>query len=206
MRTRSDAEDDIRPRFHVDMSAEEFARWYWPKNDLETICEMLALPKGGNKAALRERIEFRLANPNTPIPKPKPEQKSGFKWGSADLTRHVIITSSITFGPNVRRFFQREIGSNFVCYSDFMDWVRGNEGATLGDAIDAWWALERRKDDPTFRREIADHNNFLQYLRDFQDAYPERSLHDAKACWDQKKIRPAKEGKVVFERRDVRFL
>ena len=198
--------EPTRPDFSKEMRLEEFAKWYWSKSDLEEICDRLGISKAGNKADLRARVEFRLRYPDRPVPKLKRQSKDGFPWGRAELSKETMITASITFGPNVRRFFAAQVGSNFVCHSDFMDWVRSNVGANLGEAIEAWWALERRKDDPAFRREIAGHNNFLQYLRDFQNAYPDHSLDDGKRCWDAKKIRPAKDGMVVFEWDDTRFI
>jgi len=199
-------DDLIRPDFDPAMSREAFELWYWPKAELERICGILKLPKAGSKANLRHRIAHHLQYPDEP-PLPPPRRRSdSIDWGKTVLTPSTIITSSITFGPNVRGFFKQEIGRRFVCHGDFMDWVRNNCGATLQDAIDAWHLLERRKDDPSFRREIAEHNNFLQYLRDFGDALPECSLDEAKICWDAKKVRPAVKGLVVFSPDDVRFL
>ncbi|MEM9669892.1 MAG: DUF6434 domain-containing protein [Pseudomonadota bacterium] len=199
-------DDPTRPEFDPAMSHEAFERWYWPKAALTQICEQLQLSKAGSKAELRARIALHLEDPDATPPKLPRRPKDGFNWGKAELTSATVITPSVTFGPNVRGFFKREIGKAFVCHSDFMDWVRSNVGATLSDAIDAWHMLERRKDDPAFRREIAEHNNFLQYLRDFADTLPDHTLDEAKTCWDQKKIRPAHDGKVIFERTDFRFL
>ncbi|MEM6908583.1 MAG: DUF6434 domain-containing protein [Pseudomonadota bacterium] len=200
--------DEIRPDFRTDMSAAEFQRWYWPKAELEQICERLALPRAGSKQELRERVAACLAGePLAPAFKqPQVAPNSTVNWAKDALSSETIITPDIAFGPNVRRFFKREIGASFRCHGDFMVWVKANPGATLADAVEAWHMLEQRKQDPTFRREIASHNNYLQYLRDFQDALPERSLDEAKRCWDQKKLRPATGGQVVFERADVRFL
>ncbi|MEO0884273.1 MAG: DUF6434 domain-containing protein [Pseudomonadota bacterium] len=199
-------EDPVRPEFDPEMAGAAFERWYWPKMELERIATLLGLPKAGSKAELRDRISTYLKNPAAPLPQSERRPKDNFDWGKADLKSDTIITPSIRFGPNVRGFFKREIGKAFVCHGDFMDWVLSNTGSTLADAIDAWHMLEQRKTDPAFRREIAEHNNFLQYLRDFADTFPDQSLDDAKACWDQKKIRPAQDGKVIFERTDVRFL
>ncbi|MEM7663871.1 MAG: DUF6434 domain-containing protein [Pseudomonadota bacterium] len=198
--------DPIRPDFDRTMSRDMFERWYWSKAQLEGICTVLDISRAGSKAELRERIAHYLEDPDAPPPRPARRHDDGINWAKTALSLDTIITPSITFGPNLRGFFKREIGRRFVCHGDFMDWVRSNDGATLRHAINAWHMLERRKDDPDFRREIAEHNNFLQYLRDFADALPERSLAEAKTCWDQKKVRPAVDGKVIFDASDVRFL
>ncbi|MEM8617716.1 MAG: DUF6434 domain-containing protein [Pseudomonadota bacterium] len=200
-------QDDLRPAFDRRMTAAEFSRWYWGVSDLKAACEALALPCSGRKQELRDRVYYALPDAPTAPPEPKiPRRKSTFKWASERLTLETVITDNVSFGPNVRGFFAQEIGRNFVCHGDFMAWVKANVGLTLKDAVAAWHMLEARKDDPAFRREIADCNNYLQYLRDLRDANPLVSLDEARHCWDQKKLRPAAEGRVIYEPSDLRFL
>ncbi|MEM7653336.1 MAG: DUF6434 domain-containing protein [Pseudomonadota bacterium] len=198
---------EVRPPVDPNMASEEFLRWYWPVDLLKSFCDALSIPASGLKAELRHRVAFALAHPGQPLPKPKRKRTDGkVNWAKQTLVPSTVITEAISFGPNVRNFFKQEIGSAFVCHSDFMDWVRANVGATLSDAVVAWRVLEHRKDDPDFRREIAQCNNYLQYLRDARDAVPSLSLEDAKACWDVKNRKPAQDGHVVFERSDIRVL
>ncbi|MEM1174430.1 MAG: DUF6434 domain-containing protein [Pseudomonadota bacterium] len=182
----------------------EFDRWYWPLELLQEFCSRLGVSRSGRKHELRERVALALDGKTTNKPALKKPGKA--RWNKKALTLNTVITEDVSFGPHVRGFFKEQIGSRFVCHSDFMAWVRGNTGATLGDAVDAWRVLEARKNDPGFRREIADGNNFLQYLRDLRDANPQLSLDAAKRCWDAKKIRPATHGKVIYEAADLRFL
>lgn len=196
-----------RPPINATMDALEFERWYWPVDALKEFCQRLNVPASGSKAELRERVAFSLRNPGKVPPKSRRKPRSQkFNWAKEQLARDTRITDDVSFGPNVRSFFKSEIGARFVCHSDFMDWMRANAGATLGDAIEAWHLLEQRKDDPSFRREIAACNNYLQYLRDARDQVAGMSLEDAKTCWDYKKMRPAKDGIVVFEMSDMECL
>jgi len=145
------------------MAVQEFERWYWPVDLLQQFCRELDLPVSGSKAELRQRVAFALEDPERPpLPLVRRKMRSGFNWSNERLDRSTIITDDISFGPNVRGFLKKEIGSAFVCHSDFMTWVRSNTGASLADAIDAWKILEERKKDPEFRREIASCNNYLQ--------------------------------------------
>ncbi|MEM6634504.1 MAG: DUF6434 domain-containing protein [Pseudomonadota bacterium] len=195
---------ELRPSVDRRMHAEDFERWYWPVEHLKRFCDVLELHKSGTKAELRERVTAALRHPGQNRTVTQRRRPAGsFNWSKETLTRDTIITDTVSFGPNVRSFFKAEIGKTFVCHSDFMDWVRGNPGASLGDAVAAWLILEERKDDPTFRREIASCNNYLQYLRDARDRNPGLSLHDAKRCWDYKNVRPARDGYVIFEQKDV---
>ncbi|MEM1197203.1 MAG: DUF6434 domain-containing protein [Pseudomonadota bacterium] len=136
----------------------------------------------------------------------KARRKSRFNWSNAELNEHTRITDNVSFGPNVRNWFKRRIGPAFVCHSDFMDWVRSNTGATLGDAIEAWYTLEKREAEPGFRHEIALCNNYLRYLRDARDDNPALSHEQAMECWHAKKLRPASDGFVIYEKDDLRFL
>lgn len=199
--------EDLRPPVDFEMSHSEFERWYWPVAALKSFCDGLNLSKAGRKAELRARVSQALSGDDVERPKSRAyETRDSFDWKRTKLSPETQITDSITFGPNVRAFFKSQIGARFVCHSDFMDWVKANAGLTLRDAVEAWKLLEDRHNDPGFRREIAECNNYLQYLRDIRDANPKLSLDDAKQCWDQKKIRPARGGIVIYEESDLRFL
>lgn len=194
---------EIRPEMDATMTADAFERWYWPVDALKAFCAGLGVSEAGSKAELRARVTFALRHPGEAPPKAARKKRGGFNWAKEALTRETVIDDAVSFGPNVRGFFKAEIGKAFVCHGDFMDWMRSNAGATLGDAIAAWHVLEERKADPAFRREIAACNNYLQYLRDAMDRHPGLSLEAAKTCWDYKKVRPAVDGMVVFEDADV---
>lgn len=182
-------------------SADQFDAWYWDKPELVAICVHLKLPKTGGKDALRDRVLHFLKTGETL--RPTRISKKGFNWSSAVLTRDTLITDTVSFGPNMRRFLTQEIGKSFVCHSDFMDWVREHPGKTLGDAIAIWHELEQRKADPGFRRQIAPHNNYLQYLRDYRDANPEHSQKDAIAAWQARKALPIDGERIVYKSEDA---
>lgn len=199
--------DEIRPCVSIGIDINEFERWYWPVEELKKFCDLLAISKVGRKSMLRDRVAAALSGEEPPTERLNKRPKySSFNWSKETLNGLTVITESITFGRNVRGFFKEEIGPRFVCHSDFMEWVKANPGRTLQDAVAAWELLEARKDDPEFRRDIAECNNYLRYLRDIRDDNPKMTLDHAKLCWDQKKIRPAENGFVVYSCDDLRFL
>ena len=97
---------------------------------------------------------------------------------------------------------KEQIGSKFVCHSDFMDWVKANVGKTLADAVRTWNELEDRKKDPNFKRNIAPQNMLAQYARDFFADNPDRTHADMMRCWKLKKALP-NQGRVLYEASDL---
>lgn len=189
------------------MKTTEFERWYWPVAALEEFCKLLKISASGRKAELRDRVAAALDGKVVPLSTARSAPGTcSFDWTKERLSDETIITETITFGINVRGYFKAKLGKRFVCHSDFMVWVKAHPGLTLHDAALAWKELEARKQDPDFRREIAECNNYLIYLRHIRDDNPTLSHNEAKHCWDQKKIRPAERGFVVYETSDLRFL
>jgi len=193
-----------RPDFEHITSGAEFNTWYWLKEEMVEICNQAGLPANGRKFELRDRIMYALDNRGKVKPAPKAKKKtSNFNWAKSELTLETVITDNVSFGPNFRRFMKSQIGKAFSCHSDFMDWVKSHEGKTLGDAVRTYEQLEKRKEDPDFKRKIADNNMYNQYMRDFMEDNPERDLKSVRAFWLLKKQLPTKDGFVRYEKSDL---
>ncbi|MEM7550995.1 MAG: DUF6434 domain-containing protein [Bacteroidota bacterium] len=195
-----------RPNFEDIKTGKEFNRWYWLKEEMVEICKNSGLPISGRKFDLRDRIMYALDNKGEVKPaRKKTRKKSKFNWAREELTRETVITDNVSFGPNFRRFMQNQIGVKFSCHSDFMDWVKVNEGKTLDDAIQAWNDLESRKINPEFKREIADNNMYSQYIRDFTEDNPNCTFKEVRKYWLIKKELPTNNGFVRYERSDLKL-
>ena len=193
-----------RPDFEKIKSGREFNQWYWLKDEMVEICKLSNLPTIGRKFDLRDRIMFALDNDGKIKSKSLAHKpKSKFNWAKSELTLKTEITDNISFGPNFRKFMKSQIGDNFTCNSDFMDWVKSNIGKTLECSIKEYHRLEKRKDDPDFRRNIADNNMFNQYMRDFMEDNPNQSLESVRKFWMLKKRRPMKNGFVKYDKSDL---
>lgn len=193
-----------RPEFENIKSGDEFNKWYWLKEEMVEICKRSGLPYTGRKFALRDRIMYALDNGGKLKPEPKKRRaKSNFNWAKATLTLATRITDNVSFGPNFRRFMKSQVGERFSCHSDFMDWVKKNTGKTLENAVEEYIRLEKRKEDPDFKRKIADNNMFNQYTRDFMKDNPNESLQNARKFWLLKKQLPTKNGFVKYEKSDL---
>ena len=196
-----------RPDFSKIKTGVAFNQWYWLKREMVDICKRAGLPCHGNKFELRDRIMYALYHQGSVKPDTKPKKAtSTFDWAKAKLTLNTVITDNVSFGPNFRGFMEAQTTRKFTCHSDFMDWVRANPGQTLQNAIFAWEALENRKEDPAFRREIAEHNMYCQYVRDFLSDNPGQSFTQAKNHWNRKRQLPMKEGLVKYKRSDLKLV
>ncbi|MEO1514382.1 MAG: DUF6434 domain-containing protein [Bacteroidota bacterium] len=193
-----------RPDFSDIRSGEEFNQWYWLKSEMVDICREAGLPINGRKFDLRDRIMYALDNDGALLPAAKqPRKTSRFNWARSELALDTVITDNVSFGPNFRKFMTTQIGSRFVCHSDFMDWVKARVGHTLGEAVVQWELLEKRKEDPTFQRDIAKQNMLAQYVRDFLADHPDKVFKDALACWKRKRRLPMKGGYVRYAASDL---
>ncbi|MBN7814579.1 DUF6434 domain-containing protein [Algoriphagus pacificus] len=193
-----------RPDFESIKSGEEFNKWYWLKEEMVAICKSSGLPSTGRKFDLRDRIMHALDNNGELKAEPKKQNpRSKFNWAKADLSLETKITDNVSFGPNFRTFMKSQIGNSFSCTSDFMDWVKENEGKTLENAIQKYHQLEKRKEDPNFERKIADNNMFNQYTRDFLKDNPEKNIDSVRKYWMLKKQLPTKDGFVRYEKSDL---
>ncbi|MEL7250873.1 MAG: DUF6434 domain-containing protein [Bacteroidota bacterium] len=196
-----------RPKFEEIKTGIEFNQWYWLKEEMIDICKLSGLPTNGRKFDLRDRIMYALDNKGKVKPEPKKQKKqSKFNWAKSKLSLETIITDNVSFGPNFRNFMKSQIGDKFSCHSDFMDWVKSNDGKSLKDAIKEWNRLERRKENPKFSRQIADNNMYSQYIRDFLEDNPNHTFKDVKKYWLLKKALPMKKGFVKYERSDLKLI
>lgn len=193
-----------RPDFASFRTGAEFNNWYWLKAELMEICQQAGLPTNGSKFTLRDRIIYALDNEGAVMPEPKkPKPTSRFNWAKEKLRPETLITDNITFGQNFRGFMESQLGPHFICHTDFMKWVKAHPGYTLADAVTAWNMLEQRKTDPSFRSDIADHNMFNQYTRDFLDENPELGMAAVRHSWAKRREMPAPGGFIRYQPTDV---
>jgi Domain of unknown function (DUF6434)/SAP domain-containing new25 len=188
-----------RPSFEAIKNGAEFNQWYWLKEEMVGICKAIGLPSIGSKFEIRDRIIFALDNQGM-VQKIDTNLKktSKFNWAKEVLKAETIITDSVSFGPNFRKFMTQEIGNQFVCHSDFMDWVKANIGKTLSDAMQEWFEMEKRKTNLGFKREIREHNMLAQYIRDFTAENANFTVKEIHKIWFKKRRLPMKDGFVKY--------
>lgn len=202
------SQEELRPSLSSDLSRSMFERWYWEVEALQGFCRDQSLDPSGVKAELRARVAAYLGGEasdqgGSAGPASTPKRRSA-RPGA--YTPDTVIDASLKFGPKFRAYMTERLGPKFKCTGEFMAWCRANAGRSLADAEEFWRTLQARRAEPGYRPPIARCNNYLIYLRAFQDAFPDLTREDAKQAWMQKKLRPAQDGFVVFEEADRRFV
>lgn len=160
-------------------------------------------PRGG-KFDILERIAYFLDTGNRSHPQDKTAKpKSKFDWHSAELTPDTVITDSYKNSQNVRRFFKSQVDDSFKFNNQFMTWMRDNTGLTLKDAVAAYQAQKEEAAKPGYQSDIAHHNQFNQYTRDFLADNPHMGMKYVRHFLALKRKLPSDTGRHVYHRDDL---
>ena len=198
---------EARPEIATIETAQELRRWYWLKEELLAEAKRRGLKSTGGKFTLLDRIAHHIDTGQTVWPGDKSTPaKSKFDWHSETLTPETIITDSYRNSQNVRRFFKSQVGDGFKFNIAFMTWMKTNAGKTLADAVAEYRRQQDTAAQPGFQTEIAHHNQFNQYTRDFLDVFPGAKLSLVRKAWAAKRALPSETGRHVFDLSDVDLL
>lgn len=180
-------------------SERELRRWYWKKSELIILARHHHVATTGAKFDILDRIydtiEGRKAKPVNNKP------KSAFDWTKSTISLDTVITDSYKSSENVRRFMLSQI-PDFKFNIAFMEWVKSNTGKKMSEAVDYYIQLRK---DPT-KRIIKPHNQLNQYMRDFFEANPDKSIEAARICWAYKVKQPSENGRHVYSHSDLEAL
>lgn len=66
-------------------------------------------------------------------------------WHKNDINDDTVITDSYKTTQNVRRYFKSKFGEQFKFDRDFMQWMKGSMGLTMGDACHEWKRRQHSK-------------------------------------------------------------
>lgn len=193
-----------RPQIEDILTAAEVRRWYWTKTELAAECRRRGLKVSGAKFTLLDRIAHFLdtGEKAQPADQKHPVQ-SKFDWHAAPLTPDTRLTDSYRNTQNVRRFFTSQIGTHFKFNIAFMAWIKGNAGKTLSDAVAEYHRQFDAAKTPGAQTNIAAHNQFNQYTRDFLADHPDRSMEDVRYFWALKRRLPSDDGRHRYAPSDL---
>ncbi|MEM7333106.1 MAG: DUF6434 domain-containing protein [Chloroflexota bacterium] len=189
-----------RPKLTKEISVADFRDFYWLKKELVEFCRAEGLSRQGGKLEIADRIESYLTTGRKESKPKKPKAISNFDWNNEPLTVKTIITDNYKNSENVRTFFTAHIGNRFKFSVPFMNWMKGNHGKTLGDAIEAWHEINQNKKAKKDKKNIAPQFEYNRYIRDFLEDNPTATRAEAIEHW---KIKRSMRGDNVYRKSDV---
>jgi Domain of unknown function (DUF6434)/SAP domain-containing new25 len=185
--------------------SEQLKKWYWLNEELVDYCKQVKLSYTGSKFEILERISNWLdGTPTETMIQPNANKPRGsFDWQHEVLYLNTIITNDYKNTKNVREFFMQHCGKKFRFTIPFMTFMKTNLGKTLGDAVSEWKRMEIKRKDPNFKSIIPEGNQYNQYLRDFFEDNPQKTVAEARHFWKLKRSLPVE--RHFYEKSDLKL-
>ena len=194
----------MRPILDTNLTADEFQKHYWLREELEAFCKEHGINYSGGKIDLADRVIHYLKTGSAKFPRKYSKTPvSKFDWATEKLTPDTIITDSYKNSENVRAFFKRQIGEHYKFNTEFMNWMKSNAGRRLSDAAEAWEQIRVRQKDPLYKSEIAPQFEYNKYIRELLKDNPGLTVKEAIICWKEKRKLPVPKR---YDRDDLRFI
>ena len=150
-----------RPSFSEIKTYQEFAKYYWYRDELIQICRELGLPSSGMKIELNRNIQAYFNGETV-------EEKLKVKTSKSVVTNVSLSTKLLecgfTFGPKFREFFAEQTGiKNFKYNADMVATVKkvkedNDTTFTLGDLLEIYYG---RKTYATYDKSALQWNKFV---------------------------------------------
>lgn len=186
----------MRPNLTKDISINSFTDFYWLKEELQSFCRENGISASGSKIEISDRIEtyLRTGDIRKTIRKSRVNKKVEPR---VDLSLDTVITENHRCSQDVRAFFKTVIPKfHFSTY--IQSYFKNNVGNTYRDTVNAWYAEEERKQDPSYKKKIAPQFEYNQFIRDFfADLKNQgKSREEAIQAWNEIKKLP---GSIKYE-------
>lgn len=154
----------MRPNLTKEISVESFKDYYWLKEELQNFCRENGISASGSKIEIADRIDVFLRTGK--IKRPARKSNVSKKKSKDDLSLDTVIPEGHRCGQDVRAFFISVIPKfHFSTY--IQNYFKENIGKTYRDVVEAWYEEAERKNDPTYKKEIAPQFEYNRFIRDF---------------------------------------
>jgi hypothetical protein len=169
-----------RPELNANLSADEFARWYWLKEELLQFCRGQRLAVGGSKPELSERVAAHLAGKSVLV-LPAPRRAGAMPSCFALST---VIGLGWRCGPALGSFMRLHCGNGFRFNAAVRDFIHTQAGSNLSDAVQCY-RLSVARGAPVPK--IIPQNEYNRHMRDFFAQNPGATRQQAIAAWHTKR-------------------
>ena len=175
-----------RPPFAEIKTYQEFAKYYWYRDELVQICKQLGIRSSGMKVELQRNIEEYFKGNRITDSQPKRKVKPST---SALSLNSGLIECGFTFGPRFREFFAEQTGvKNFKFNVDMVATVKkvkedGDKSFTLNDLLDIYYG---RKSYAKYDNSALQWNRFVKdFCADPQTAKLRNKLKISAILWTE---------------------
>jgi hypothetical protein len=157
--------EHLRPLLKKELNVKDFRNFYWLKEELQAFCRENEMSASGSKIEIADRVALFLQTGE--IQKPLRKRKSPTKVAiSTDLSLDTVITENHRCSQSVRTFFKTEIPKfHFSTY--IQTFFKENVGKTYCDVVNAWYEEEKRKKDPSYKKQIGPQFEYNRFTRDY---------------------------------------
>jgi hypothetical protein len=169
-----------RPALNHKLSAEDFQRWYWLKEELYKYCRENKLSGVGSKPDLTQRIIAHLKGEDAP-----PVTKIA-KKGAMPVTFELstVIGNGWKCNPSLGQFFRLHCGASFRFNAAMRNFIHTQVGSTLWQAVRCY---EASVAPGAPRQEIIPQNEYNRHTREFYKTNPMATRGEVLAAWWQKR-------------------
>ena len=176
-----------RPTLTNGISAEEFHRWYWLKDELIEFAHSLGIRTTGSKELLAARIAARLDGQE--FSEPATIKRRNGKQLSGQLSADTVIPAGQRCSQIVRAWMSEQAGETFHFDAEMRDFFANSDGTqTLQDALNHWHTTrnqDQRSIDPQFE--------YNRFTRAWYEDHPTSGREELLAAWHRYRSQPIDE-------------
>ncbi|MFT4087708.1 MAG: DUF6434 domain-containing protein [Gordonia sp. (in: high G+C Gram-positive bacteria)] len=166
-----------RPALQPEMTAAEFERWYWLKDELAEFARTLGIRATGGKELLAQRISAHLDG--RAFTEPAPGRRAKGARLSGPLTAGTMIPAGQNCSQTVRAWFVEQVGPSFRFDAPMREFFAASDGSTtMQDALDHWRAT--RDDAP---KQIDAQFEYNRFTRAWHAEHPGGDAAELRAAW-----------------------
>lgn len=173
-----------RPNFTSELTEQEFVRWYWLKEELETFARELGIRATGNKVLLAARIGAALAGRK--FMEPAPVRQTGARQLSGMLSPSTIIPAGQRSSQVVRAWMLEQIGPGFHFDAAMREFFAESDGTkTMRDAVDHYHSTRNQGS-----KGIDGQFEYNRFTRAWHTEHPKGSREELLNAWSEYRATP----------------
>ncbi|HPU12194.1 MAG TPA: DUF6434 domain-containing protein [Aeromicrobium sp.] len=176
-----------RPPLDSGISAAEFQRWYWLKEELANFARSLGIRSTGGKELLAARIAARLDGRE--FSEPAVSKRTGGPQLSGPLSPDTVVPANQRCSQIVRAWMSEQVGDGFHFDAEMRAFFAESDGTlTMQDALDRWRATRgqgQRGIDPQFE--------YNRFTRAWHESHPDGNRDELMAAWQAYRASPLDE-------------